>query len=199
MKTKEDDERYLIESFRQRNETALTHIFDLNYKSLCYFAKKLVHDDDEAEDIVSSCFVKLWKSEREVDSMESIKAFLYIACRNACLDHLRKLKVRTINQQQYYEQLEISDETVLVSIVKSEVLSLLENEIDLLPDKCREVFRLFYFEHKKTPEVMETLDLNEKAVRYQKAKAIELLKNAMLKKGLKEGFGLAFLLFLNNR
>lgn len=199
MKRNADDEQYWMEAFRKRDDKALAHFFDLNYKSLCYFAKGLVHDDAEAEDIVSGCFVKLWNSVREVENEETIKAFLYVSCRNACFDYLRRLKVRTTHQQQYYEQLEMTDETVLVNIVKTEVLGLLDQEIELLPPKCREVFRLYYFEHKKTPEIMEALDLNEKAVRYQKAKAIELLKNAMLKKGLKEGFTLVFMLFLNNR
>ncbi len=190
------EERYWIETFQNGDEQALSHFFDLHYKSLCYFAGRLVQDDAEAEDIVSGCFVKLWKSERNVETAESVKAFLYIACRNACFDYLRRLKVRTALQQEYYEQLETSDQTVLVKIVKTEVLDLLEKEIELLPEKCREVFRLFYFEHKKTPEVMEALGLNEKAVRYQKAKAIELLKTSLLKKRLMEGLYLALLFFL---
>ncbi|MDR6783391.1 RNA polymerase sigma-70 factor (family 1) [Pedobacter africanus] len=197
MKEIVEDENYWIEAFQKREDRALAHFFDLHYKSLCYFAGRLVQNDAEAEDIVSGCFVKLWKSDREVKTVESIKAFLYIACRNACFDHLRKLKVRTVLQQEYYEQLETSDQTVLVKIIKTEVLDLLEKEIELLPEKCREVFRLFYFEHKKTTEIMASLMLNEKAVRYQKAKAIEMLKISLLKKGLKEGLYLALLLFLD--
>jgi RNA polymerase sigma-70 factor (family 1) len=192
-----DDEFYWIEALRKGEEKALAHFFDLYYKSLCYFAGRLIQDDAEAEDIVSGCFVKLWKSERDVQTVESIKAFLYIACRNACFDHLRKLKVRTALQQDYYEQLETSDETVLAKIVKTEVLGLLEKEIEQLPEICKAVFRLFYFEQKKTTEVMAELMLNEKAVRYQKAKAIELLKTSLLKNGLKEGLYLALLLFLD--
>ena len=199
MKKAADDEIFWIEALRKGEEKALAHFFDLYYKSLCYFAGRLVQDDAEAEDIVSGCFVKLWKSERDVQTVESIKAFLYIACRNACFDHLRKLKVRTALQQEYYEQLETSDQTVLVKIVKTEVLDLLQNEIELLPEKCKEVFRLFYFEHKKTTEIMAALMLNEKAVRYQKAKAIEMLKTSLLKKGLKEGLYLALLLFLDHQ
>jgi RNA polymerase sigma-70 factor (family 1) len=197
MKKAADDEFYWIEALRAGEEKALAHFFDLYYKSLCYFAGRLVQNDAEAEDIVSGCFVKLWKSERDVQTFESIKAFLYIACRNACFDHLRKLKVRTALQQDYYEQLETSDETVLAKIVKTEVLGLLEKEIEQLPEICKKVFRLFYFEQKKTTEVMAELMLNEKAVRYQKAKAIELLKTSLLKKGLKEGLYLALLLFLD--
>jgi len=199
MKKAAYDESYWIEALRNGEDKALAYFFDLHYKSLCYFAGRLVQDDAEAEDIVSGCFVKLWKSDREVKTVESVKAFLYIACRNACFDYLRKLKVKTASQQEYYEQLETSDQTVLVKIVKTEVLDLIEKEIELLPEKCKEVFRLFYFEQKKTTEIMAALMLNEKAVRYQKAKAIEMLKTSLLKKGLKEGLYLALLLFLDRQ
>jgi RNA polymerase sigma-70 factor (family 1) len=192
-------EHYWIEALQKDDDKALSYFFDLHYKPLCYFAGRLVQNDAEAEDIVSGCFVKLWKSERKIETVQSVKAFLYIACRNACFDYLRKLKVRTASQQEYLIQLETADEAVLTKIVKAEVLNFLEKEIDYLPDKCREVFRLFYFERKGTAEVMELLGINEKAVRYQKAKAIELLKTVIVKKGLSKELVLALFLFLNHR
>jgi RNA polymerase sigma-70 factor (family 1) len=192
-------EQYWMEALKKGDDKALGYFFDLHYKPLCYFAGRLVQDDGEAEDIVSSCFVKLWKSERKGETAESVKAFLYIACRNACFDYLRKVKVRTASQQEYFIQLGTADEAILTKIVKAEVLSFLEREIDYLPDKCRAVFRLFYFERKGTAEVMELLGINEKAVRYQKAKAIELLKTAIVKKGLSKELVLALFLFLNHR
>ncbi|QIH35960.1 sigma-70 family RNA polymerase sigma factor [Sphingobacterium sp. DR205] len=187
MREKVEDEKKLIESFRLGDSWTLEYLFDLHYKSLCYFASRLIGDSSEAEDIVSDCFVKLWKSERQIKSIESIKAFLYISCRNACFDYLRKLKVRTVLQQEYLNQLEVSDDTVLVKIVKSEVFDLFDKEISLLPDKCQKVFRLFFFEQKNTQEVMRILDMNEKAVRYQKAKALDLLKSALIRKGIRDG------------
>lgn len=198
MKTIEDEHHWL-EAFRNGDEKSLAHFIDLHHKPLCYFAGRLIQDDAEAEDIVSNCFVKLWKSEHEVKSMESVKAFLYITCRNACFDYLRKLKVRTASQQEYYNQLEASDETILLRIIKTEVLDSLEKEIALLPDKCKKVFHMLYFEQKKIPEIMQALGLNEKAVRYQKAKAIELLKTSMLKKGLTDLMYLVLLLFLDRK
>jgi RNA polymerase sigma-70 factor (family 1) len=193
------EEHYWIEALQKGDDKALGYFFDLHYKPLCYFAGRLVQDDAEAEDIVSGCFVKLWKSERKAESADSIKAFLYIACRNACFDYLRKLKVRTASQQEYFVQLETADEAVLTKIVKAEVLAFLENEIDSLPDKCREVFRLLYFERKGMVEVMQALRMNEKAVRYQKSKAIEILKSVILKEGLSKELLLALLLFLNQK
>ena len=67
-----DIEYNWIDSFRKGEDKALAHFFNIHYKSLCYFAGRLVQDDAEAEDIVSRCFVKLWKSEHEIKSEETI-------------------------------------------------------------------------------------------------------------------------------
>ncbi|TCC99468.1 RNA polymerase sigma-70 factor [Pedobacter hiemivivus] len=193
------DANYWMEALQREDQKALGYFFDLHYKSLCYFACRLVQDDVEAEDIVSACFVKLWESERKVVTAESVKAFLYIACRNACFDYLKHLKVKSTVQEVYFKQLEQGEETILNNIIETEVLEMLVAEIELLPEKCREVFKMIYFGHKKTDEIAKQLDLSPKTVRNHKAKAIGLLKSAILKKGVSHTFFLAFLLFLDRR
>lgn len=194
-----EEENHWIEAFGKDEEKALAYFFDLHYKSLGYFANRLVHDNFQAEDIVAECFVKLWRGDRKNQNADSIKAFLYISCRNACLDYLRHLKVKTTVQQIYFNELEKSEETILANIVESEVMDMLAVEIELLPEKCREVFKLIYFDQKKTDEIARELGISPKTVRNHKAKAVELLKAAVLKKGLSGVMYLAFQLFLNRR
>ena len=193
------NEVYWMEGFRNGNSQALSYFFDLHYKSLGYFATRLTQDTFEAEDIVANCFVKLWKKHNDFQTATNIKAFLYISCRNACLDHLKHLKRKTSAQEEYFRQLEESEESILFQIIEAEFLQLLNEEIELLPEKCREIFKMIYFEGKKTDEVAEELDLSVKTVRNQKARAVTLLKTAFLKKGMSDALWLALLLFLQNR
>jgi len=193
------DENYWVEAFRKGEEKALAYFFDQHYKSLQYFAARLLQDDVLAEDVVAECFVKLWKGSREEETPERIKAFLYISCRNACLDTLRQLKVKNKAQEIYYNELEKSEESILSKIIESEVMEMLTAEIEQLPEKCREVFKLIYYQHKKTDEIAEELGISPKTVRNHKAKAIELLKVVVLKKGITGPLYLAFLLFLDQR
>ena len=62
---------------------------------------------------------------------------------------------------------------------------------------CREVFNLIYFEGKKTDEIAFQLNLSVKTVRNHKARAVDQLKTAFLKKNLSGPFYLAFLLFID--
>lgn len=191
------DGEYWLKAFRAGDEGALAYFFELHYASLCYFSGRLLQDDMEAEDIVSDCFFKLWKKKQDFETGTNIKAFLYISCRNACLNHLKKIKRKTAIQESYFRQLEEGEETIFFELVETEVITLLSQEIEALPDKCKEVFKLIYLEGRKTDEIATQLGLSVQTVRNHKTRAIELLKASFLKKGVSAAMTLAFLLFIN--
>src|SRR3954454_12230242 len=82
----------LIAGFRNGDEVAARQLYNLHYQSLCYYSEKLIHDKGESEDIAVEVFLKLLAKKSDFDSLAEIKAFLFIATRNACFDYLRKLK-----------------------------------------------------------------------------------------------------------
>lgn len=194
-----DHDENLMRSFRRGEEKAFTIIFDRHYKSLCYFANPITQDVQQAEDIVSECFFKLWTKRSDFQTIQNIKAFLYISCRNACVNHLRNLKRRSVAQELYLSQLELAEETILYQIIESEVLQALSEEIEALPAKCKEVFKMIYMENKKTDEIAVLLDVSVKTVRGHKARAIELLRSQLLKKGVSTTVLLAFLFLIDHQ
>ena len=193
------DERYWVESFREGDELSLAHFFKLHYRSLCYFVTKIIQDVEEAEDIVTVAFVKLWESRNNFQTATNIKAFLFISCRNASLNYLKQLQRLTVNQQEYVHHLETGDEEVLNHVVESEFLNTLYQEIALLPEQCRKVFSMIYFDGKRTSEIAQILNLSEKTVRNYKARAIDILHNSYLKKSISDAFSLIFFLFICKR
>ncbi|WP_316778607.1 RNA polymerase sigma-70 factor [Pedobacter antarcticus] len=195
----QEEAGYWMEAFRNGNDQALAYYFKHHNKSVTFFASRLVQDSNEAEDIVADCFVKIWRKRDSFQTEEHIKAFLYVSCRNACLDYLRQLKVRSRLQADYLNSLQEEKETILYQIITAEVLEILYQQIELLPDNYREVFKLIYFDHLKTDEIASRLELSVQTVRNYKSRAVELLKNSMLKNGLSGAFSLAFLLFLDGR
>lgn len=188
-----------LDAFHDGDDQSLAYFFDKYSKSLIFFASRLVRDDAEADDIVTDCFVKVWEKRATFETEEHIKAFLYLSCRNACLDHLKHLKVRSNVQVDYLNSLEKEEDTILYQIITTEVLDILYREIELLPENYRSVFKLIYFEHLKTDEIAAQMDISVQTVRNYKARAVELLKKSMLKNGLSGTLTLAFLLFMDGR
>ncbi len=64
--------------------------------SICFppsmrLAMSLLHEEDEARDIVQGVFLRLWESENVVDNP---KAFIIRSVRNACLNRINMLDTR---------------------------------------------------------------------------------------------------------
>jgi RNA polymerase sigma-70 factor (family 1) len=182
MTKKQLDASHLIDEFKKGNPRIFTHIFDLHYRSLCYFAQKLVAEEGEAEDIVSQVMFKLWSKHADFDSLQSIKAFLYISTRNACLDYLKKIKRQDTSRQAYINDLNEETWEYHELVIETELLQALYTEIEDLPDKCRKIFKMSYFEGLNSNDIAEKLNISVKTVRNQRARAVVALKSAMVNK-----------------
>ena len=124
---------------------------------------------------------------------------MFITCRNACLNYLRKLKVLSNSQQQYLTEFEAATESADYQAIETELLTLVSREIEALPEKMRQVLKLLFLEGKSTSEIAAELNLSVQTVRNQKTKAIEIIKNSLLKKGVSTMVYLGFLFFIQSR
>jgi len=175
---------YWAAEFKKKNPAAFEYVFDLYYRPLCYYAGTLLADQDEVEDAVSEVFVKLWERADGFDDLSSIKGFLYISTKNRCLDRLKQQRRQRVSLDDYAYAVDTFDEMEDYHRLEAEVLDQIYTGIERLPAKARAVFKLIFFDGLQTQEVADQLNISVKTVRNQKARAIQLLQSALLKKGL---------------
>jgi RNA polymerase sigma-70 factor (ECF subfamily) len=173
----------VIRAFTKRDAKAFAFIFRLHRKPLVYFAEKILGIREEAEDIVADSFMKLWAKHADFDSLPEIKSFLYITTRNACLNFLKYSK-RVSSLQKEYSYWVDKEIEILHLMHMAEMLAELKKEVDLLPRKCMNIFRLAFYEGLDTNAIARKLGLSVKTVRNQKAKAVQLIRVSALKKNL---------------
>lgn len=173
----------IVLAFRQGDLKAFDAIYDQMYQPILTFCKYMVTVED-AEDILAEIFLKLWKLRDKWDSINNIKAFLYMSARNACFDVLRSKKTREEKQTAIASLMEQEQELVLQSEMESELIYRIKREIDNLPGNCRTVFTLSYFEGYKNPEIAEKLNLSDQTVKNLKAAALKAIRTALLKRDL---------------
>ncbi|MCU7549660.1 RNA polymerase sigma-70 factor [Chitinophagaceae bacterium LB-8] len=151
------------------------YLFKLYYSRLCYFAFNMIEDKDASEDIVQDVFIKFWKQRSDFDHELSIKTFLYVSVRNACINRIRHEKVeKKFIKAQNSE--EVEEEKGLQQMIKAEVLGEIYNAIEELPQGCRQVLKLAYFEGLKNHEIAEQLGISVNTIKTQKARALQLLR-----------------------
>lgn len=159
-------------------EQTFDEFFRHYYAALCFFSQSIIHNEEDAKDIVQDCFIKLWDDTVITDKTASIKSFLYTMVRNRCIDYLRQQKVRT-KAAIHLQRAEI-DEPYFDELAFAEMLRQVLEHIEGLPANMNTILKKYYLQGKKHKEIARELSTTENAVQLQKAKAIKLLKQKLL-------------------
>ena len=161
---------------------AFKHYYETNISSLIRFACRFV-SSEIAEDIVHDVFLEIWERIDSFDEMPN-RSYLFMSVRNRCLNYLKKEEVEATYIQsaqlenkilglEYYESFE-------KLLIEQENLQELYDQIEQLPDKCRRIFKMAYFEERKSAEIAERLDLSIRTVEHQLYLGLKTLREKML-------------------
>ena len=165
------------------NQESFKKLFSIFFARLNDFAKRIVKDKDISQDIVQDVFIKVWENREKYDSI-NIEAFLFKMVRNKCLDYIKHIRVINNNQ----EKLEVSaklEELYRIDFVGDEPYLLIEEElrleiegiINLLPDRCKEVFILSRIKGLKNNEIASQLEISIKNVERHIGRALKEFRN----------------------
>ncbi|QNL47837.1 RNA polymerase sigma-70 factor [Olivibacter sp. SDN3] len=169
----------MLKRMHEGDTTVLAPIFKYYNQRLLYFAKSLVRDDGVAEEIVADSFVKLWQGRMRIQQQDSIKAFLYIATKNACLNYNKSAHAKQYFDHELDEALLMADPEVYTKILRAEWLQQLHEALQKLPAKQREVFKLSFLEGLTTCEICAELKMSPNAVFANRSRALEALRKVL--------------------
>jgi RNA polymerase sigma-70 factor (family 1) len=168
-----------LRKLQQGNAGAFSAVFNHFYSPLILFACKMVQDKPLAEDIVTDIFLKLWQKHTDFATIQSIKAFLYISTRNACLNHLQQAQYQARVKKELRYVLDDNQDFVLNELIRVEVLKEVAQLVEELPPQCRKIIRLSYAGGLSNRQIAGKLNLSVHTVRNQKVRGIQLLRNRM--------------------
>lgn len=173
------DDALLINSLQNGEEGGLEGIYRLYSKQLLFFAQKYIKNYQIAEEIVADVFVKLWERRVSFSSLDRIRTFLYIVTKNKCLNQLRGTnRCESIDDVDNYEELLYEDLDAFAKIVRAELLKMIYNEVQKLPEKQREVFNKTFLEDKTIEEISKEMNMAPQAVYTNKSRALTALRQS---------------------
>lgn len=181
-------EHSLIILMKENDEAAFKEIYE-RYSGLLYvFALKKVKNEDEAKDIVQEIFIVLWDKRVSLNFHSSLSSYLFRAIRNRALNIFAHQKYRDDYASSFQNYLDQHSPEADILLMEKELAAIIEREVDSLPEKMREVFRLSRNEQLSHREIAEKLGISELTVKTQVKKALRILR---LKLGL-----IAYLVYL---
>jgi len=166
------------------SQQTFNEIFERYYRAICYFVFQLTNNEQQAEDIAAECFQKVWANRMKFNELPSIKAFLYKAAKNAALNYLKSLKVRSTAHEEILYLSENSEDFILAKIMKAQLLNYVYDKVEELPHKIKVIFNLIYLDGLSTKEISEKLNTSEQNVRNAKTRALHLIKKSLGHKSL---------------
>lgn len=170
------------------------HYYETKVSSLILFARRFV-PAEVAEDIVHDVFLDTWEHVSGSGEFPTY-SYLFMAVRNRCLNTLKREEVKenyihvaTLENQimglDYYD----SSERLLID---KENMQIVYDQIERLPEKCRVIFKMVYFEDKKNAEIAELLGLSIRTVEHQLYLGLRTLRDNLTSKGKKDLFFMLF-------
>ncbi len=170
---------FSIEAFRSQDEPAFTLIYQQFYRAILFFSRNIIENTQAAEEIAEDVFVKLWNRSSNFQSLNKIKAFLYIAASNASRDYLKMEARRNKRQGAAAALLDRYEEASRHALVKEEVLREIAKAIEELPNQCRTIMKMAYYEGMRPADISTRLQVSVSTVRNQQARGIVLLRKKL--------------------
>jgi RNA polymerase sigma-70 factor (family 1) len=169
-------ESFYIREFQTGNHEAFAICFDRYYARLCYFARGFLPGSPMvAADLVQDAFERLWERRADFSHEAAIRSFLYVTVKNAFLDLQRHERVVRKYEATHNEE-EAITENALERMITAEVLADVHLALQKLPQGCRSVLNLGYFQGLRNEEIARELHVSVNTVKSQKMRAIKLLK-----------------------
>lgn len=166
----------LVKLLKEGDKTAYTEIYDRYNWLLHHHTFRKLNDREEARDVVQSLFVMLWANREMIDIKTNLPGYLYTCVRNIVLNVIAHKQVQAkyiLSLENWYSQGSCSTDNM---VRERELARVIENEIEALPPKMREVFQLSRKLHLSHKEIADNLSLSEQTVRTQVRNALRILR-----------------------
>jgi RNA polymerase sigma-70 factor (ECF subfamily) len=174
-----------LERVRAGDEKAFEELFKTYYRPLCDFVYRYVRSRDTAEELVQTVFLRVWEKRESWEPATGIRAYLFAACRNQALDHLKHQRVveraAALASEGYEPGLVAglhpiaSDETTYAG----ELADAVRRALGELPERRRSVVILRWEHHLSNLEIARALGISVKGVEAHVSRALATLRQRL--------------------
>lgn len=183
----EDAEAHrLIASFQAGDVSAMSELYTRYFDRVCSYARLLLHDAREAEDVAQQVFVEVYRRlpHFELRADQPFRAWVFWLTRNRVRDTVRRhrrLEVEPPAAIQVRSDSEVTSEAGFkLDWIEDAVLAQL---LEALPVRQRQVLTLRYLADASTEEIGAVLGSSPMAVRILQHRALRTLERGMCPQG----------------
>ncbi len=171
---------------KKNNQRDFEKIYDQMVGQVFRFAYLKVSSKEEAEDITSKAFLKLWQAYQKEEEIKNPKAFVYQITRNLVIDYYRqnlpdKETQRTKRPHTTIEKVVAVDKEMRadqVAILNSQIEEVKE-ALSNIKEEYQDIIIWYYLDELTAQEIALLIDKPESNVRVLIHRALNALKKQM--------------------
>lgn len=179
MRTTLDLHQHLIDGSKKGDRKAQKELFDLYSKAMFNIGVRLLGNMDDAADITQETFIDVFTKIDQYQGNATFGAWIKRIMINKSINHLNRRKIHFSLDEN--EQL-AEEEGDLHESERHQLMYQLNASISTLPEGCRVVFTLYYFEGYDHGEIATILGISKSTSKSQLSRAKSLLRAAVYQK-----------------
>ncbi|MGD9558508.1 MAG: RNA polymerase sigma factor [Mangrovibacterium sp.] len=172
-------ERKWVIGLTQGNQEAFRSLFGEYARRIFVFARGYLKSNEEAEEVVQEVFTKVWNVRASINTELSFKSYLF----KITYSYIRELFLKKARENSYkHDLLDFAvdfDNRTEEKIDYQSLLELVEDLIDRLPPRQREVIILKKKNGLPVKEIAELLDISPRTVEKHLSEALKFLKTEL--------------------
>ncbi|NBU35515.1 MAG: sigma-70 family RNA polymerase sigma factor [Bacteroidetes bacterium] len=168
-------ESELLSNVSRGSSKAFRHLYFLWEPTLTSFIFQITKSKELTAEIVQDVFLKIWMTRESLQGVNNFKAYLYVVSKNQAINALKKsiaelekFKIYTNNPHLFEEE---TDEN------KEYHYSLIDEAIEKLPNRQKEVFLLHRHEKLTYQEIAYRLGIGKESVKSHLSASIKSIKS----------------------
>lgn len=152
-----DDEILALMRDKRSHEKGLRLLMATYQSRLYWHLRRLLNDHHLAEDVLQDSFIKAYQNIEKFKEESSLYTWLYRIATNEGLQQLNKLKkLQKADENAEYHLMNLVAENEVTEGAK--ILEILEQAIQILPEKQKLVFMLRYYNELSYEEIAAVVD-----------------------------------------
>ena len=159
----------LVEAIKENDHDAFKILYYRYFQKLIRFAYYRLRSIETARDLIQELFFRVWTGRERLNPQKSIQAYLYRSLNNLVINY------RKLSSSQTSSLTDLDERKIKVAEQQENTIDI-QNAIERLPEKLKNVFILSRLEGYKYSEIAEICNISVKAVEKRMTKVFVLLR-----------------------
>lgn len=182
-------DKALIENLINPSYLTFDQMYEKYWDLLLHVALKKTGDIDVAMDIVQDLFVDIWQRRMNLQINSSVRNYLISSLYFKIFMHFRKKGVQERHIEHYLllketEQNEDTFASEKQETAYEQLIQVIEESVDDMPERMREVFNLKYYRSLSNQEIADCLGISLQTVKNQLSRSLTYIRRNIPKRHL---------------